>query len=77
MRTTLATLLGLALVSGAVFAAGYPSFDELDSDGNGKLTKEEIADSGIEMASADSDGDGVLSEAEYSALVKTMKDSES
>lgn len=52
-------------------AAGQPSFSELDKDGDGYLTQEDVqAVPGIEMESADTDKDGQLSQTEYESAMQ-------
>jgi Ca2+-binding EF-hand superfamily protein len=70
MNNKLAIALGLALVSGSVFAGG---FSALDVDADGVVSKEEAA-ADASLASVfdqvDANGDGVISKAEYEAAAK-------
>ena len=64
---TLVTAFGLGL-AGAAFAADMPSFEEVDTDKSGTLSKAEAAAvEDLEFASADTNRDGVLSRSEYAA----------
>lgn len=52
-------------------AAGQPSFSELDKDGNGSLDENEVqAVPGIQMETADTDGDKQLSQTEYESAMQ-------
>jgi hypothetical protein len=52
-------------------AAGQPSFSELDKDGNGYLDENEVqAVPGIQMDSADTDGDKQLSQTEFESAMQ-------
>lgn len=67
-RTALAALL--AVFAGASMAA-LPTFDEVDTNGDGKITMQEASTHEGLMASfdkADEDRDGQLSKAEYQKL---------
>lgn len=50
-----------------------PSFDQIDSDGDGQISREEAAAAGlsVDWDSVDSDGDGQLSQDEYDQAVGT------
>lgn len=79
-NTALITALGLAIFAGGAIAANdagqgkhhrpHHSFEELDSDGDGKLTKGEMeAHMQARFSGADTDGDGALSREELLARV--------
>lgn len=67
---TLAMVLGLA---GASFAAGSaPAFEDVDTNADGKISKQELAAvEGVDLAKADANGDGHLSRAEYEAATRS------
>ena len=80
-NTTLITALGLAIVAGGAVASSdaglgkhhrpHHSFEELDTNGDGKLMKEEIeGHMQARFQGADTDGDGALSRDELLARVK-------
>lgn len=50
-----------------------PSFDQIDSDGDGQVSREEAAAAGlsVDWGSADSDGDGQLNQDEYDQATGT------
>jgi Ca2+-binding EF-hand superfamily protein len=67
-KTAMAVIL--VIFAGASMAAP-PTFDEVDSDGNGKITMREASSHEGLMArfdQADEDRDGLLSKAEYQKL---------
>lgn len=70
MNNKLAIALGLALVSGSVFAGGFSS---LDANSDGAISKEEAA-ADATLASVfdqvDANGDGAISQAEYEAAAE-------
>lgn len=69
-------LLPLALLfgAGAATAASDQSFDDLDTNGDGSLSAEEVRSAdGIELESADSNGDGALDEDEFKAAKDSQK----
>ena len=72
--TTVAVCGALALVSGAVLAksadpAERIRFTELDRDGDGQITREEMmAQRSAHLERADTNGDGLLSVAEIEAM---------
>lgn len=70
MRAPLSILLATALASGIANGAKYPKFDDVDVDGNGKLNESEAIQAGVDLESADQDGDGLLSKAEYRAAIQ-------
>lgn len=62
-----ATVFGLAGVS----LAAAPSFDEVDANKDGLLSKAEAAEvEGLDFARADTNQDGMLSRAEYQAATE-------
>lgn len=61
----LAPMLGL-LFAGVSFAGDEKSFDQLDTNDDGQLSKSEASmASGIDFAEADTDRNGMLSRTEY------------
>jgi len=63
-------LIGLAVLgfSAAALAQGAPSFEEVDSNGDGLISAEEAAAiEGLDMATADANQDGALDRVEYEA----------
>lgn len=48
----------------------YPAFDQVDSDGDGQVSREEAAAAGLEFdwTEADSDGTGSLTQEEYDSV---------
>ena len=68
------TLAALALVafSGAALAAP-PAFETVDTNSDGKITKEEVAVvEGLDFEAADANQDGTLDRAEYEAAAEAM-----
>lgn len=70
MRNKIAILLGMILASSVAIATENQKFDELDSDGDGKLSAIEAAEAGVDVQSADTDGDGAVSKEEYQATME-------
>lgn len=70
MRNKLAIVLGLLLASSVAIAADYPKFDDVDLDGDGALNQTEAAQAGLDIESADTNGDGVIDSDEYQAAVE-------
>ena len=66
--------LALSLIAMAAYAApgkGGKHFDRMDSNGDGKVTAEELSERQAELiANADSDGDGALTKDELKAYRK-------
>lgn len=67
-------LYSIALVSAAGFAgaalAAGPSFDQVDADRDGKISKAEAtAVKGLDFAKADVNKDGSLDRSEYAAAI--------
>lgn len=63
-----ATLI-LAFATSAI-AQDAPQFSELDVNGDGVLTLDEVnMIEGFDFASADADGDGAITEAEYLTVI--------
>jgi hypothetical protein len=63
-------LIALAVlgVSAAAFAHGQVPFEDADSNGDGQISADEAAAiEGLDLASADTNQDGVLDRAEYDA----------
>jgi EF hand len=68
-RVVLAWIGALAFASAAHAAA--PAFNDLDEDHDGFLTREEAASvKGLDFTKADTNRDGRLDRAEYSAAVE-------
>lgn len=70
MRVPLAILLATILAAGVASGARYPKFEDVDVDGNGKLNESEAIQAGIDLESADQDGDGLLSRSEYKSAIE-------
>jgi len=69
MTGTMAIVFGLAIGS-AGLAAEKPTFEFVDANKDGKISKEEGAKvPGLDFAKADANKDGVLTRAEYVAAV--------
>ena len=71
-KMTAAASIALLTTAGAFAAAhGGP----LDTDGDEMLTEEEfgpVADMGVQFAAVDSNGDGMVSEAEYNEAMRSV-----
>lgn len=69
LRTALVSIGALAFASASYAAA--PAFNDLDKDHDGYLTRAEAASvEGLDFAKADTNRDGKLDRAEYSAAVE-------
>lgn len=71
---TMGMALGIALgmFSGAALAAP-PAFEDVDRNKDGAITMEEaVKVEGLDMATADSNGDGKLTKAEYEEAAKKL-----
>lgn len=75
-KTMILSVVGAAMVASAGFAVaqgkgGYgnrPSFEEVDTNGDGKITRDEMqARAAARFGEADSDGDGAISREEMMA----------
>lgn len=72
IKRTLIALMALGMFSGAALAAP-PAFEDVDRNKDGAITPDEAAGvEGLDMASADANGDGMLSKQEYDAAAKTL-----
>jgi len=72
IKRALTTLLALGMISGAAMAAA-PAFEDVDMNKDGAITADEAASvEGLDMASADTNGDGMLSKDEYEAAAKKL-----
>jgi hypothetical protein len=72
IKRTLIALMALGMFSGAALAAP-PAFEDVDRNKDGAITADEAAGvEGLDMASADANGDGMLSKQEYDAAAKTL-----
>lgn len=72
IRRTLTTLVALGMFSGVALAAP-PAFQDVDVNKDGAITADEAAGvEGLDMASADANGDGKLSMKEYQEAAKKM-----
>ena len=66
MRTF--AILALGLFGVAAVAQGLPSFEEVDGNGDGQVTREEAAAiEALDFTAADTNQDGTLSREEYTA----------
>lgn len=71
-KRLMTTLAALGLFSGVAFAAP-PAFQDIDTNNDGVITLEEASKvEGLDMASADTNGDGQLSQQEYEAAAKKL-----
>lgn len=63
---------------GLQHTAGQKSFEEVDADGDGSITKEEADTAGVSINwdEADPDGDGALTRDEYQSAVEMESTSE-
>lgn len=75
-KTMILSVVGAAMVASAGFAVAQgkgghgerPSFEEVDTNGDGKITRDEMqARAGARFGEADSDGDGAISRDEMVA----------
>ncbi len=72
IKRTLATLMALGMFSGVALAAP-PAFEDVDRNKDGAITAAEAtAVEGLDMVSADANGDGKLSKKEYEAAAKKL-----
>lgn len=71
-KRTLTALMALGMFSGVALAAP-PAFQDVDRNKDGAITADEAAAvEGLDMASADTNGDGKLSQQEYDAAAKKL-----
>ena len=79
-KLIMASTVGLALSFAAMSAYAGPGkdgkhFDRMDSNGDGKITAEELSERQAELiANADSDGDGALTKDELKAYRKEKRE---
>jgi len=67
--TTIATILAIG-IAGVALAASAPSFEDVDANTDGKISKEEAAKvPELDFAAADVNKDGVLSRSEYESAI--------
>lgn len=72
VKRTLITLMALGMFSG-IASAAPPAFEDVDRNKDGAITADEAAGvEGLDMASADANGDGMLSKKEYEAAAKKL-----
>ena len=72
IKRALATLMALGMFSGVALAAP-PAFEDVDRNKDGAITAAEAtAVEGLDMVSADANGDGKLSKKEYEAAAKKL-----
>lgn len=72
IKRTLTGLAALGMFSGVAFAAP-PAFEDVDTNKDGVITVEEVITvEGLDMATADTNGDGKLSKQEYEAAAKKL-----
>lgn len=72
VKRTLTTLMALGMFSGVALAAP-PAFEDVDRNKDGAITTDEAASvEGLDMVSADANGDGKLSKKEYEAAAKKL-----
>jgi len=67
---TALALVSVLAIAGPASGMEAASFDDLDANKDGKLSKEEAAKkAGLDFAKADTDNDGWLNRSEYEAAV--------
>ena len=72
IRRTLTALTALGMFSGIAMAAP-PAFQDVDINQDGAITAEEAAQvEGLDMTTADVNGDGKLTMEEYTAAAKKL-----
>lgn len=73
MTRSLTFALVLGLISSAAMALTAPSFNRLDDDDSGKLSKDEVMAAPREIGQAimkgDQDGDSMITKSEYRSVV--------
>jgi hypothetical protein len=68
MKKLLPALLTVGFAASAI-AQGLPAFEEVDANGDGVISAEEAsAVEGLDIATADTNQDGVIDPAEYGEL---------
>lgn len=72
IKHTLTALMALGMFSGAALAAP-PAFQDVDTNKDGVITADEAAQvEGLDMTTADTNGDGKLTMQEYDAAAKKL-----
>ena len=67
------TLLALGLFGFAALAQDLPSFEDVDANGDGQITRQEAAAiEGLDFTAADTNQDGTLSMEEYNAAADAL-----
>jgi len=67
------TFLALGLFGVAALAQDLPSFEDVDSNGDGQITRQEAAAiEGLDFTAADTNQDGTLSMEEYNAAADAL-----
>ena len=75
MNARMIMALVLSLLMSSAFASSFPTFEQLDVDGNGMLTESELGDidqfkgEDSEFAEADGNNNGTIDSAEYKIWV--------
>ncbi len=70
----LTTALILGLASAPVLAGSGQSFSDVDTNGDGSLSKQEAQEAGLRLEQVDANGDGQISQAEYEEVHTSSSD---